>query len=83
LNLQYYEPLSKFAFNFNVRRYTKAMGKATHICTGCGYIYQETKPFAELSDEFVCPSCSAPKVGRCRLALSHTLKAPGTKRLRL
>jgi ferredoxin-nitrite reductase len=41
------------------------MGKATHICTGCGYIYQETKPFAELSDEFVCPSCSAPKVGWC------------------
>ena len=39
----------------------KAMGKATHICTGCGYIYQETKPFAELSDDFACPSCSAPK----------------------
>ena len=39
----------------------KAMGKATHICTGCGYIYQETKPFAELPDDYVCPSCSAPK----------------------
>ena len=39
----------------------KAMGKATHICTGCGYIYQETKPFAELSEEYACPSCSAPK----------------------
>ena len=24
----------------------KAMGKATHICTGCGYIYQETSPSA-------------------------------------
>jgi ferredoxin-nitrite reductase len=39
----------------------KAMGKATHICTGCGYIYQETKPFGELPDDYVCPSCSAPK----------------------
>ena len=39
----------------------KAMGKATHICTGCGYIYQEDKPFGELSEEYVCPSCSAPK----------------------
>ena len=39
----------------------KAMGKATHICTACGYIYQETKPFAELSDDFVCPACSAEK----------------------
>ena len=39
----------------------KALGKATHICTGCGYIYQETKSFAELPDDFVCPSCSAPK----------------------
>jgi NAD(P)H-flavin reductase/rubredoxin len=39
----------------------KAMGAATHICTGCGYIYQEDKPFASLSDEYVCPSCSAPK----------------------
>jgi NAD(P)H-flavin reductase/rubredoxin len=37
------------------------MGKATHICTGCGYIYQEDKPFASLSEEYVCPSCSAPK----------------------
>ena len=39
----------------------KAMGKATHICTGCGYIYQETKKFDELPDDYVCPSCSAPK----------------------
>jgi len=39
----------------------KAMGLATHICTGCGYIYQEVKAFTELSDDFVCPSCSAPK----------------------
>jgi ferredoxin-nitrite reductase len=38
----------------------KAMGAATHICTGCGYIYQEDKPFAELPGDYVCPSCSAP-----------------------
>ena len=39
----------------------KAMGKATHICTACGYIYQETKKFDELPADYVCPSCSAPK----------------------
>ena len=39
----------------------KAMGQATHICTACGYIYQETKPFEELPEDYVCPSCSAPK----------------------
>ncbi|MDA9098096.1 ferredoxin--nitrite reductase [bacterium] len=39
----------------------KAMGLATHICTGCGYIYQEDKPFDTLAGDYVCPSCSAPK----------------------
>lgn len=39
----------------------KALGKATHICTQCGYIYQEEKPFESTADDFACPSCSAPK----------------------
>ncbi|CAL6349736.1 unnamed protein product [Bathycoccus prasinos] len=39
----------------------KALGKQTHICTGCGYIYSEEKPFDSLPADYVCPSCSAPK----------------------
>lgn len=35
-----------------------------YICTICGYIYDEDKenvPFAQLSDQWVCPLCRAPK----------------------
>ena len=39
----------------------KALGKQTHICTGCGYIYSEEKAFDSLPSDYVCPSCSAPK----------------------
>ena len=39
----------------------KALGKATHICTGCGYIYQRPSLLLSFPDDFVCPSCSAPK----------------------
>ncbi len=39
----------------------KALGKQTHICTACGYIYSEEKPFDSLPEDYVCPSCSAPK----------------------
>lgn len=33
-------------------------------CTVCGYIYDEAKEgvkFADLPDDWVCPTCNAPK----------------------
>lgn len=34
---------------------------ATHICADCGYIYSSPLPFEELSRNYVCPQCNAPK----------------------
>lgn len=34
--------------------------RATHICIDCGYIYADTLPFNELSEDYTCPQCNAP-----------------------
>lgn len=39
----------------------KKAGNSTHICTQCGYIYNETVAFAGQPEDYTCPSCSAPK----------------------
>lgn len=39
----------------------KKAGNSTHICTACGYIYNETEAFAGKPDDYACPVCSAPK----------------------
>ena len=39
----------------------KKAGNATHICTQCGYIYNEPEVFAGKPDDYSCPVCSAPK----------------------
>merc|ERR1712097_141404 len=34
---------------------------STHICIDCGWIYCETTPFSQQSNDFVCPQCNASK----------------------
>ena len=34
---------------------------ASYICVDCGYIYDESTPFAKLPNNYKCPVCSAPK----------------------
>jgi len=35
--------------------------RATHICIDCGYIYCDATPFDEVSANYKCPQCNAPK----------------------
>lgn len=39
----------------------KKAGNSTHICTQCGYIYNEPEAFAGKPADYTCPVCSAPK----------------------
>ncbi len=37
------------------------MTEENHVCSMCGYIYEEETPFDELSEEWVCPICGESK----------------------
>ena len=39
----------------------KKAGNATHICTACGYIYNQVTKFDDQPADFACPSCGAAK----------------------
>ncbi len=40
---------------------SKASGKATYVCSICGYVYEGDTPFEELPEDFKCPVCQQPK----------------------
>ena len=80
LKPKYEEPLSNFAFNFNLRRYTEAIEES--VTDSFRNVYKLVKTFSGASGgpELAAPLAVANatkeklesfKVGRCRLTLSN------------
>ena len=47
-----------------MRKEVKKMEKTKHVCTICGYVYDdevEKIKFADLPDDWVCPDCGVGK----------------------
>lgn len=47
-----------------MRKEVKEMEKTKHVCTICGYVYDdevEEIKFADLPDDWVCPDCGVGK----------------------
>jgi rubredoxin len=35
--------------------------RIAYVCQDCGYVYDQETPFEDVSDEYNCPQCKAPK----------------------
>lgn len=54
-------PKKKAPPRFGRKLTAQQKANATHICVDCGYIYASPLPFEELSSNWACPQCAAPK----------------------
>jgi rubredoxin len=35
--------------------------RMAYVCQDCGYVYDQSTPFEDVSEEYNCPQCAAPK----------------------